>query len=540
MCDAAGNCVVVCSIENIDPLGVHTGDSWTVAPQQTLSDQDYQRLREAAIACARAVGVATGGANVQFAYEPETRDLAADRDEPPRLALLGARLQSDGLSDREACRAARRRLHARRAPERHHGQDDGCIRARARLRRGQGSPLRLGEVPAGFEDARLRDAIGRRVARPRANLPRGLSQGARGPGRGRRPPRVSGRALLLPGGARVDPRGRTAALGRRRRARREAFRAPRLPHRPRPEPPGGRGAQAPATARPARRRLLRGRVRGADAVLLPLVRDAGRRGRVPSGRSVVVLGSGPNRIGQGIEFDYCCVRAAEAFRKLGYEAVLINSNPETVSTDYDTSDRLYLEPLTLERVLDVYELERPVGVVVSLGGQTPLALAGHLAEAGVPLLGDPLRGNRGRRGPGLLRPHRRGPRSARAALGNRHDGARGSHRRRADRLPGARSPSLRARRARHADRAVPGRALALGPLARGRVPRGRTRARRRLPLRRRSAPGSRASSSTWSRQASTPATPHASRRRPRSLRSSKTRSGSSLPPSPGGSARAVC
>jgi carbamoyl-phosphate synthase large subunit len=105
---------------------------------------------------------------------------------------------------------------------------------------------------------------------------------------------------------------------------------------------------------------------------------------------VVILGSGPNRIGQGIEFDYCCVRAAEGFRKLGYEAVLINSNPETVSTDYDTSDRLYLEPLTLERVLDVYELERPVGVVVSLGGQTPLALAGPLAEAAVPLLGDPL------------------------------------------------------------------------------------------------------------------------------------------------------
>jgi carbamoyl-phosphate synthase large subunit len=110
----------------------------------------------------------------------------------------------------------------------------------------------------------------------------------------------------------------------------------------------------------------------------------------PSGRAVVILGSGPNRIGQGIEFDYCCVRAAEAFRKLGYEAVLVNSNPETVSTDYDTSDRLYLEPLTLERVLDVCELEEPIGVVVSFGGQTPLALARDLADSEVPLLGDPL------------------------------------------------------------------------------------------------------------------------------------------------------
>ena len=103
-----------------------------------------------------------------------------------------------------------------------------------------------------------------------------------------------------------------------------------------------------------------------------------------------MLGSGTNRIGQGIEFDYCCVRAAQAFRKLGHEVVLVNSNPETVSTDYDTCDRLYLEPVTLERVLDVVALEQPLGVVVSLGGQTPLGLAAALAEAGVPLLGDPL------------------------------------------------------------------------------------------------------------------------------------------------------
>jgi carbamoyl-phosphate synthase large subunit len=110
----------------------------------------------------------------------------------------------------------------------------------------------------------------------------------------------------------------------------------------------------------------------------------------PSGRSILVVGSGPNRIGQGIEFDYCCVHAAQAFRKLGYEAVLLNSNPETVSTDYDTSDRLYLEPVTVERVLDVCALEQPLGVVVTLGGQTPLRLAHELAAEGVPLLGDPL------------------------------------------------------------------------------------------------------------------------------------------------------
>jgi carbamoyl-phosphate synthase large subunit len=111
---------------------------------------------------------------------------------------------------------------------------------------------------------------------------------------------------------------------------------------------------------------------------------------VSSKGTILVLGSGPNRIGQGIEFDYCCVHAAQAFRRLGYEAVLLNSNPETVSTDYDTSNRLYLEPVTLERALDVCELEQPHGVVVTLGGQTPLRLAHGLAAAGVPLLGDPL------------------------------------------------------------------------------------------------------------------------------------------------------
>ena len=113
-------------------------------------------------------------------------------------------------------------------------------------------------------------------------------------------------------------------------------------------------------------------------------------GPPPSGRAVVVIGAGPNRIGQAIEFDYCCVHAVQALQKLGYEAVLVNSNPETVSTDYDTSDRLYLEPLVEQNVLDVCELERPVGVAVSYGGQTPLRLAPALAAAGVPLLGDPL------------------------------------------------------------------------------------------------------------------------------------------------------
>ena len=163
--DVEGNCIVVCSIENLDPVGVHTGDSWTVAPQQTLPDGELQRLRNAAFACARAVGVATGGANVQFAYDPADARVRPDRDESARVSLVRARVQGDRLPDREARGAARRRLHARRAPERHHGRLERRIRAGSRLRRGEGSPLRLREVSRQHADARDRDAGRRRGAR---------------------------------------------------------------------------------------------------------------------------------------------------------------------------------------------------------------------------------------------------------------------------------------------------------------------------------------------------------------------------------------
>ena len=146
---------------------------------------------------------------------------------------------------------------------------------------------------------------------------------------------------------------------------------------------------------------------------------AGRPGEEPRGRTIVVLGSGPNRIGQGIEFDYCCTHAAQAFRRLGYEAVLLNSNPETVSTDYDTSDRLYLEPVTLERVLDVVELEQPLGVVVSSAGRRRSRSPTGSRQRASPLLGDPLAGDRRRRGPRPLRDAPRRAGIARTALGYR-------------------------------------------------------------------------------------------------------------------------
>ena len=153
MRDAADTFVVVCSIENLDPMGVHTGDSITIAPQMTLSDVEYQAMRDDAKKVIRAVGVATGGSNIQFAVDPKTRAADRHRDEPPRLALLGARLEGDRLPDREDRGPPRRRLPPRRDPERHHEEDAGLLRADARLRRRQDPALRLREVPRRLDDA---------------------------------------------------------------------------------------------------------------------------------------------------------------------------------------------------------------------------------------------------------------------------------------------------------------------------------------------------------------------------------------------------
>ena len=176
--DRNDNVVIVCSIENIDPMGVHTGDSVTVAPQMTLSDHAYQELRDAAIAVIRAVGVECGGSNIQFARERDTRRAARDRDEPARLALVGARVEGDGLSDREGRGEARRRLHARRDPERPDRHDARELRADARLRRRQVPALRIREVPRRRHDARHADEVGRRGDGHRPHVRRGVPQGA--------------------------------------------------------------------------------------------------------------------------------------------------------------------------------------------------------------------------------------------------------------------------------------------------------------------------------------------------------------------------
>jgi carbamoyl-phosphate synthase large subunit len=411
MSDSAGNCVVVCSIENLDPVGIHTGDSWTVAPQQTLPDAEYQRLREAAFTCVRTVGVATGGANVQFAYEPATRELVLIEMNPrvSRSSALASKATGFPIAKLAALLAVGYTLDelpnditgkttaafepaldyvAVKAPRFDFAKfPDAPARLGSEMR-AVGEALGLGRT---FAEAFLKALDGREAQPPALDL-------------SRRGEPVPERWDLLLKAARLDldlP-GIHEYFADELRGIAEAERDLAA---------NGNVAAAKRFGLPD---TVVGRVLGLDAAEVRRLRSAPGRLSVDScagefeaqtpyfylsfesgengaaGGAVVVLGSGPNRIGQGIEFDYCCSRAALAFRRLGHEVVLINSNPETVSTDYDTSDRLYVEPLTPERVLDVCALERPLGVVVSLGGQTPLALAPALAQAGVPLLGDPL------------------------------------------------------------------------------------------------------------------------------------------------------
>ena len=379
MIDGAGNAVVVCSIENLDPMGVHTGDSWTVAPQQTLPDAAYQQLREAAFTTARAVGVATGGANVQFAVHPETHELRVIEMNPrvsrssalaskatgfpiAKLAALLAvgytldELPNDITQQTTAAFEPALDYVAVKAPRFEFEKFPWAERRLGAEMRAIGEALGLGRT---FAEAFVKASEGREAA------PVPFDESLLGeplPERWDLYVEAARRGLELPG---IHP-----------------YFAEQLRE----------VAATPApTGRPVR--LAVDSCAGEFEAQTPyyyVTREGIDEGPPPSGRAVVVLGSGPNRIGQAIEFDYCCVHAARTLKALGYEAVLMNSNPETVSTDYDTSDRLYLEPLTLSRVLDVCELERPLAVAVSFGGQTPLGLAPGLAAAGVPLLGDPL------------------------------------------------------------------------------------------------------------------------------------------------------
>ncbi len=399
MRDASDNVVIVCSIENLDPMGVHTGDSVCVAPQQTLSDRQYQTLRDQAIAVIRAVGVETGGSNVQFAVNPATDEIVVIEMNPrvSRSSALASKATGFPIAKIAARLAVGYTLAeipndiTRATPASFEPALDYCVVKwpRFAFEKFPGAEAGLTTHMKSVGEAM---AIGRtfKQAFAKAMRSRELDSEPRSP---------AGEDALLallavPGAERFD---------HLLEALRRGIEMDELHRRTSIDPWFLRElaelADDPGAPFAGERTFKSvDTCAGEFHATTPYYYSSWERpGAAPSHEvrrgqrpSVVILGSGPNRIGQGIEFDYCCVHAAQTVRESGRDAVMINCNPETVSTDYDTSDRLYFEPLTLEDVLGVCAVEEPEGVVVQFGGQTPLKLAAGLAAAGIEILGTPV------------------------------------------------------------------------------------------------------------------------------------------------------
>ena len=439
MRDRADNCVVICSIENVDPMGVHTGDSITVAPAQTLSDVEYQEMRNAAFSCLRRVGVETGGSNVQFAVDPVTGQQVVIEMNPRvsrssalaskatgfPIAKIAAKLAVGYTLDEIPNDITKKTPAAfeptidyvvtkipRWAFEKFHGatgvlgtsmQSVGEVMAIGRtfpesLQKGMRSlesgRLGLNGDPAErvFEglanDELLAAAMiptPSRITQLEALLRRGVSLETVHEATKVDPwfldqiLLISEERLFLQGA--TPDGGGVPELDRRdwRRAKQLGFADAQLAYLWSCDSQAVRVAREAAGVHPTYKTVdTCGAEFAAETPYYYSAWEDEDEVRPSSRPKVIILGSGPNRIGQGIEFDYCCVHASFALRDAGFETVMVNCNPETVSTDYDTSDRLYFEPLTEEDVANIVDAEKPVGIIVSLGGQTPLKLAATL------------------------------------------------------------------------------------------------------------------------------------------------------------------
>ncbi len=441
MRDGADNVVIVCSIENLDPMGVHTGDSITVAPAQTLTDKEYQLMRDAALRIIREIGVDTGGSNIQFAVEPGTGRMVVIEMNPrvSRSSALASKATGFPIAKIAARLAVGYRLDeipndiTRMTPACFEPTIDYVVTKipRFTFEKVRGAADELGPQMKSVGEAM---AIGRTFKESLQKALRSLEVGSYGfEGRvgqlSREAAAAEVRANLrtphsqrlyyiaealrigLPAAeihalTKIDP-WFLAAIAEIVDAERRIAGAP-LPDAVLREAKAmgfsdRRIAELTGTdeaAIAARRGALAIRpvfktvdTCGAEfQAFTPYLYSTyeGEDEAPPDDRrKVIILGGGPNRIGQGIEFDYCCVHASMALREDGFESIMVNCNPETVSTDYDISDRLYFEPLTFEDVIAIVEREQPFGVIVQFGGQTPLKLAVPLARAGVPILGTP-------------------------------------------------------------------------------------------------------------------------------------------------------
>ncbi|HEY5528350.1 MAG TPA: carbamoyl-phosphate synthase large subunit [Thermoleophilia bacterium] len=439
MRDIKDNVVIVCSIENIDPMGIHTGDSITVAPQQTLTDVQYQRLRDASLAIIRAIGVETGGSNIQFAYSPETDELVVIEMNPrvSRSSALASKATGFPIAKIAAKLAVGYSLDevrndiTRKTPACFEPTIDYVVVKTPRWAF-EKFPMADARLTTHMKSVGENMAIGRTFKEAFQKSMRSRELDVR--------PDIpdDNDALLamiaIPSAERYDlileayRRGVTLAaifdvtwidewfleelreiVDAEDHLKTFAEKGG-LPALPREELRQAKrlgfsdeyvGRFLGATEMEVReRRKSDGIIPTYKAVdtcaaefeaytpyFYSTYEEENEAHPIPGKESVIILGSGPNRIGQGIEFDYCCVHAVQEMREQGYQAIMVNCNPETVSTDYDTSDRLYFEPLTFEDVLNIVENEKPKGVVVQFGGQTPLKIAERLHAAGVPILG---------------------------------------------------------------------------------------------------------------------------------------------------------
>ena len=445
MRDCKDNCVVICSIENLDPMGVHTGDSITVAPIQTLTDREYQIMRDASFACIREIGVETGGSNIQFATDPKTGRMIIIEMNPrvSRSSALASKATGFPIAKIAAKLAVGYTLDelpndiTRETPASFEPTIDYVVTKVPRFTF-EKFPTANPVLTTSMKSVGEAMSIGRTFKESMQKCLRSLETGRWGFGFDNKDPQnpskeeitrklqipnaerifwlqtafthgwsldevhaatqidpwflghlqqIADEGMMMGGGMGVPPSesDETANL---RRLKKLGF-SDRQIAKARGTTEDAIRAQRKAAGIIPTYRLVDTCAAEFEAYTPYFYSTYGdeNEARESDQKKIIILGGGPNRIGQGIEFDYCCVHAAFALKELGYETIMVNSNPETVSTDYDTSDKLFFEPLTLEDVLNICDQEKPHGVIVQFGGQTPLNLAADLERHGVPIIG---------------------------------------------------------------------------------------------------------------------------------------------------------